>query len=239
MSDTFTRWRSQGADAPDGAAEVLASGSKTPEMPEEARRQMDAYITSIAATPALPWWSGSIAPKLVAVALTVSVGALWLNRSARVVPAPRPTMTAPTSPTPTVAPPVEAQPSPRVVTAPPASPPASPTPPAIAPSAPTPRRAAPEIVAVTPDQLAEEVAQLDRARRVLESDPRQALRALDAHARSWPQGALAAEREFLAVDALLRANDREAAQRRGAQFLRRYGDSPYVRRVRALLAETP
>jgi hypothetical protein len=239
MSDTFTRWRSQGASAPDGAADVLAAGAKTPEMPDEARRQMDAYITSLAATPALPWWSGSIAPKLVAVALTVSVGALWLNRSARVVPAPRPTMSAPVLAAPTIAPPAHEPPSPRLVVAPPASPPLSPPPPPVASSAPAPRRAAPEIVAVTPDQLAEEVAQLDRARRALESDPRQALRALDSHARSWPQGALAAEREFLAVDALIRANDRAAAQRRGAQFLRRYGDSPYVRRVRALLAEAP
>lgn len=246
MTESFTRWKGRATGAPSGASELLAQGAPTPDMPEAAQREMDAFITGLAATPAgpaAPWWSTGIAPKLMIGALAITAGALLVSRTRLTTQRSQPTQTAVTiAGTPAPRAPALIQ-TPSAQTPPRFEQPAA-TPPAViespseapAVTAPVPtRRASPEVVAVTPDQLAAEVAMLDRARRALERSPRSALIELETHANTFPRGALAAEREFLAIDATLRAGDHEAAQRRGALFLQRYRSSPYVRRVRALL----
>jgi hypothetical protein len=215
-------------------------------MPPAAQREMDAFIASLPNTQPAPWWSAGVAPKLALTALVAVVSATLLSRG--IVSTRAPAVRAAPVATP-VTPPAPSAPVLRVSAAAPqaealprTAPPATTSEPSIrATSADAGtragvRRADPE--AITPDQLAAEVAMLDRARRRLERSPRDALVELETHAGTYPRGALAAEREFLAVDATLRAGDRGAAERRAARFLQRYGDSPYARRVRALLEDT-
>lgn len=94
---------------------------------------------------------------------------------------------------------------------------------------------APELAVNQPDPLAREVKLLDRARAALRSDPERALLMADDHAATFPGGVLAAERELIAVDALARLGRRAAAARRGAALLRRFPETVYRQRLRALL----
>ncbi len=68
-------------------------------------------------------------------------------------------------------------------------------------------------------------------------DARQALVLLDRAARNFPNGLLVQEREALLIEALHRAGERRAAERRGRRFVAANPTSPHVARVRALLDE--
>lgn len=81
--------------------------------------------------------------------------------------------------------------------------------PAPEPSAAQARRRAPAPAAS--DDLAAEVALLERARRSLDSSPALTLSLLDEHAQRFAAGKLAAERELLRVDALQRSGRRGEA----------------------------
>jgi hypothetical protein len=85
----------------------------------------------------------------------------------------------------------------------------------------------------TEDSLAREVSLLERARAT--SDPTEQLARLDAHAREFPEGALALEREVFAVQALLRAGLTEQAHARGEAVIAKHPASPHAARVKALL----
>ena len=56
------------------------------------------------------------------------------------------------------------------------------------------------------DSLAREVPLIDEGRADLATAPSRALAVLETHRREFPHGQLAAEREFLAVQALLQMN---------------------------------
>jgi hypothetical protein len=58
---------------------------------------------------------------------------------------------------------------------------------------------------------------------------------IDEHARLYPHGAFAEEREVLAVEALIRAGMRQAGEVRGERFLREHESSAHAVRVRDLL----
>jgi hypothetical protein len=51
------------------------------------------------------------------------------------------------------------------------------------------------------------------------------------HARRFPQGALAQEREVIAIEALSRLGRTEAARQRGTQFERQYPGSAHQPKV--------
>ena len=73
--------------------------------------------------------------------------------------------------------------------------------------------------------LAAERALLDRVQRALRAgDVAGAQRALDAHARRFPTGILAEEREALAIKTLVAAGRRREAQKRAAMFRERFPD---------------
>lgn len=95
---------------------------------------------------------------------------------------------------------------------------------------PNPRAAAP---ASSGDaELASERALVDRARSALLSGhPSEALEAVDAHARRFPRGRLAEEREALAVQALARAGERAQAKVRAEAFRRAYPESLFIEAV--------
>ena len=99
------------------------------------------------------------------------------------------------------------------------------------------------VAAVTPvtidptpaDPLALEVQWLDAARGLLEHDAASALAQAQAHAVRFPNGALTAERELIAVDALHRLGRQAEAEARAHAVLRRNPGSLYRDRLRALL----
>jgi hypothetical protein len=70
---------------------------------------------------------------------------------------------------------------------------------------------------------------------LLAQDPRAALEVTDEHARSYPGGAFAEEREALAIDALRRLGRRQELQARARAFLQRYPTSPHRERIEAWL----
>jgi hypothetical protein len=116
-----------------------------------------------------------------------------------------------------------------------AAPPAGRTPTRIALAPPEPE--AKDVAAE--DQLLREVELLDHARAWLARDPTAALRAVATHVARFPKPLLAAERELIAVEALLRLSRDEEARTRAAGFLRAFSGSIYRERVRALLAGPP
>ena len=101
--------------------------------------------------------------------------------------------------------------------------------------APTPPSAAPHVAPVA-SSLADEVRDLDRARALLAAgNARATLSALDAHDRTFADGALAPEAAVLRIEALTQAGDDAAATARANAFLATYPSSPQARRVRSVL----
>jgi hypothetical protein len=85
------------------------------------------------------------------------------------------------------------------------------------------------------DTLAAEVAALDGARAALASSPARALRLADTHATAFPEATLAAERELIAIDALLRLGRRTEARLRADRLRTRFPGGLYESRLSALL----
>jgi hypothetical protein len=86
--------------------------------------------------------------------------------------------------------------------------------------------------------LSRETKMLELARVVLESNPTQSLAIAEEHAQRFPNGQLLAERELIAVDALLRLGRREEAIKRAAPRLADAPESLYVKRLRQQLDTT-
>jgi hypothetical protein len=86
-------------------------------------------------------------------------------------------------------------------------------------------------------QLAAESALLDVARTaVARGEPDRALDAVDRHAKQFPHGLLAEEREALAIKALVLAGRGQEARDRAASFRERYPGSMFLRSIDASLA---
>jgi hypothetical protein len=79
--------------------------------------------------------------------------------------------------------------------------------------------------------LAEEHRLLRGARALLERDPSRALALTAEHERRFPNGVLAQEREVIAIAALARLGQDEAARSRADHFATDYPDSPHRDRV--------
>lgn len=86
-----------------------------------------------------------------------------------------------------------------------------------------------------PDPLAE-LALLDRARRVLAKDPQRAFALAADHQRHYAAGQFAEERELLAIEALMRLDRADAAQRRARQFRRAHPNSVHAHRLGVILS---
>jgi hypothetical protein len=81
-----------------------------------------------------------------------------------------------------------------------------------------------------------ELALLTRARRVLLTDPARTLELVSEHHALYPRGQFAEEREVIAVEALTRAGQADAARARGSAFFRAYPSSAHAVRMRELLS---
>ncbi|WP_437746752.1 hypothetical protein WMF39_18110 [Sorangium sp. So ce1504] len=89
------------------------------------------------------------------------------------------------------------------------------------------------------DDLLREATRLEQARALLARSPEASLAALDEHRREFPRGQLTAEREFIAIDALVRLGRTEEAHARAEAFLTRHASNPYAGRVRRLVGRAP
>jgi hypothetical protein len=78
---------------------------------------------------------------------------------------------------------------------------------------------------------ARETALLEQARAALQSRPSEALALTRRHQARFPQGALAQEREVIAIEALERLGRKAAANARAAEFERRYRGSVHQPRL--------
>jgi outer membrane protein assembly factor BamD (BamD/ComL family) len=83
--------------------------------------------------------------------------------------------------------------------------------------------------------LAEEVAALDRVRRLAAADPEQALRLLDEYDQRFPGGDLAPEALVLRIEALVRGGERARAETLARSFLSNHPRSPHAKRIRTIV----
>jgi hypothetical protein len=166
--------------------------------------------------------AAKVAPIVIA-AFVAGGGAGAVIQSRATTPKPIvPSATVPVAP-PAVVPP-EVAPRPPATSPPPVATPSSE--PSAAPAAtitPPPRPSA-----GNDTDLAAERALVDRARMALaRGQPGTALESLDAHARAYPRGRLAEEREAMAVQALAQADRTDEARRRAARFRAAYPKSVF------------
>ncbi len=94
-------------------------------------------------------------------------------------------------------------------------------------------------VGVSNDRLLRELALVDRARAGVLVDPEASLRDVNRHSSDFPDGQLVAEREVIAVHALLRLGRRDEARARGEAFIVHAPGSSAARRIASLLDEPP
>ncbi|WP_437498012.1 hypothetical protein [Sorangium sp. So ce1099] len=104
---------------------------------------------------------------------------------------------------------------------------------------PAPRPAASQATPLERDALLREAGRLAEIRAVLARSPEAPLSLLDEHRAEFPQGRLAAERELIAIDALLRRGDADLARARAEAFLAQFRSSPHAGRVRRLASAAP
>ncbi|MBX3201256.1 MAG: hypothetical protein KF894_24175, partial [Labilithrix sp.] len=81
-----------------------------------------------------------------------------------------------------------------------------------------------------------EVRLLERAQDALRARPAEALALADDHARRFPTGMLAQEREVIAIEALMKTGRTSDANARASRFKARFPGSSHTRRVDTLVA---
>lgn len=85
------------------------------------------------------------------------------------------------------------------------------------------------------NNIREEAALLERARRALSESPARALSLVEEHRERFGTGQLAAERELIAVQALVSSGKKQQAEQRAKRFFVAYTSSVYQRRMRKVL----
>lgn len=96
---------------------------------------------------------------------------------------------------------------------------------------PAPRR----MPSLAPSDPLAELALLERARRVMATNPARALALSEEHRQKYRAGQFAEERELLAVEALVGLGQTEAAARRAGSFLRAHPNSVHAHRLEVIL----
>jgi hypothetical protein len=219
------RLREGGSEAPPELKDLFLDAKKPEPLSAATDAQLAARVASLAALPAAPLLKGL--PWLVAGGAVVVAGALALVTQ-RAPTGAAPSVTA-TNSSPAAAPSSQAVPA---ATAPEAQTPAKDE---RAPAA-NGRHAAPaEATSITEDALAGEAKLLNQAHAAMSSDPRQAYAFASAHAKRYPRGQLAAERELIMVQALVKLGRVGEAETR-ARALRKSAPSRiYGERLDAIL----
>jgi hypothetical protein len=220
------RIREAGSDAPPELRALFLDAKR----PEPLAPAVDARVAgqvaalgSVSAAPplkALPW--------LVAGGAVVAAGALLLVGTERAsVPQPQVTSSAATAPS--AAPIVVPAPVPSAVLKAPARDELKPASQASAASA---ARAAPaESASGSEDALAGEAKLLNQAHAAMAADPQRALAIAGEHAKRYPRGQLAAERELILVQALVKLGRVREAEARGRALRKNTPSSIYGERL--------
>jgi hypothetical protein len=217
------RLREGGPDAPPELSELFRDAEKPEPLPPATDARMLAQVTALGAAPAVPLVKGW----LVAGGAVVVAGALVLV--ARRAPAPS---VAPSPPPPSTS----ASASAAVDAVPPAAAPEprSPPEPRRAPAA-SAGRVAPTAASSSEDALAGETKLLNRAHAAMATDPRQAYAFASEHAKRYPRGQLAAERELILVQALVKLGRAREAEARGRALRKSAPSSIYGERLDTIL----
>lgn len=246
------RWLANPDAAPPGVAELLraAQPPRSPSAEMRARLASELARLAVSAPPRPLRW-----PYVSGVAVLAVGAAGWLALSPRAAPsrpaaypvpaarhemAPLPSRAVAVAEAPLPVPAVRAAPAAAErpwAPAPPARAAASrripprPVPPRAEPHAPAPTREAQPVA----DTLAREAALIEAARRTVHAHPAEALKTLETHHREFPAGQLTAEREFLAVAALVQLGRQAEAETRGRRLVSQYPGTTYAERVPAVL----
>jgi len=251
MSDDPVRWK-DAEDAPAKVRDLLARGRATPPMPDHVRAALLAALPVAAPPPSPP--APPAPPAAGAAAASAGVPAAWLiggvavvavaalawnarapeNSAKQGAPSATPVVVVGPSRAAASVAPTPSEVALPVVSAFPEAP-LRPSPrqkPSAAPSTP-----APLANAVAESNLAEESTLVARARANLAPSPAASLDAVEEHARRYPRGELAAEREYLRVSALRRLGRNDEARTRGQRYLTAFPASPYTSAVRTILTE--
>jgi hypothetical protein len=146
------------------------------------------------------------------------------------------------SPAPDRAPNPSVPTAPSAPSAPPPSANAAPSVPAVEPpaAAEQPRASAkpvPSALKSARERVPDEAKLLEQARRALSTNPSQALAITRRHQALYPNGALAQEREVIAIEALRRLGKSGQASERADSFEQKYPDSAHRRTVEKGLAK--
>jgi len=218
------RIREGGADVPDELRDLFRAAPRPEPMMPAVQALLSTRVATLATAPtsllakALPWLLGGT----VAVA---GAAGLRARRAEPHAPPQRPPSAAP-------APEQAREPVPPVEVAPALAPPAA------APAA----RAGATPAAKTPrvselDGLVGEERLLNEAHQALAASPRKALALAQSHARRYPRGQLAAERELITIEALLQLGRRHEAEARGRDLRRIAPNSIYEERLDEILRQ--
>jgi TolA-binding protein len=219
------RLRDGGSDAPPELSDLFRDAVKPEPLNQAVDSRLSAQIGVLAALPVssvvkvMPW--------LVGGGAVVLAGAMALVVQRR-VPAPE---GAPSQPT-AIAAPAPAVPDPALPETPESQ--TTPDTKAHAPSS-SGRSAPPEASSTPEDALAGEARLLNQAHDVMATDPRKALAIASDHAKRYPHGQLAAERELILVQALVKLGRAREAEARGRALRKSTPNSIYGERLDTIL----
>jgi hypothetical protein len=221
-----TRIRDAGSDVPDELRELFRSAEKPEPLAPAAQAALSGRIAAIAASPiplftrALPWLVGAAMVAAGAVAVQSRGGeperlAEPVAKPPAVAAAPAASADPPDRAPATIA--KRVKPLPRIEVQGPALTPA------------------PKPSASPEDSLKGEAELLNKAHRALATDPSTALAIAREHAKRYPRGQLAAERELLLVQALVKLGRRSEAEARGRELREAAPNNIYEERLDTVL----
>lgn len=218
------RLREGGSDLSPELSDLFRGAQKPEPLSAAADARLRGQVSALAMSPPAPLFKA--APWLLAGGLVVVAGGLaWLTQHderprAPQRPAATSAKTAPVALVPAPVPTSEALPSPEAKHAPVAS---------VGRTTPT------EPPSVSEDTLAVEAKLLNQAHAAMPADPRKALAIAGEHAKRYPRGQLAAERELIVIQALVKLGRTHEAEARGRALRKSSPSSIYGERLDTIL----
>lgn len=217
------RLREGGSEAPPELSDLFRDAKKPEPLTPATDVRLLAQVTALGAAPAAPLIKGW----LIAGGAVVVAGALALVAQRAPVPSAAPS-----------APPTHSTPPPVAVDAPP--PVAAPEPQSLPESKRAPAASARQLapagaVSASEDALAGEAQLLNAAHAAMAADPRKAHAFASEHEKRYPRGQLAAERELILVEALVKLGRVREAEARGRALRKSAPSSIYSERLDTIL----
>jgi hypothetical protein len=215
------RIREVGSDAPEELRELFRSARKPAPLSPAAQAMLSSRVTAMAAAPVsglvrwLPWLLGGAVAVAGAAAVRTRVPEP-LPRAPSAFSAAPPTPVAPVPPPEPALAPVPAVPSARAE--------AARQPASLAPTR-----------GEAQDALVGEARLLNEAHQALANNPKKAFLLAQDHERRYPRGQLAAERELIQIQALVKLGRQREAEARGRALRRTAPNSIYDQRLDEIL----